>query len=40
MKDKRTAYVSQKIINSFYEKVADDVANNIFDKLNITKVFL
>lgn len=39
MKDKRTAYVSQKIINSFYEKVADDVANNIFDKAIRIKAF-
>ena len=39
MKDKRTAYVSQKIINRFYEKVADDVANNIFDKAIRIKAF-
>ena len=39
MKDKRTAYVSQKIINSFYEKVADEVDNNIFDKAIRIKAF-
>ena len=39
MKEKRTAYISQKIINSFYEKVADDVANNIFDKAIRIKAF-
>ena len=32
MGDKRSEFVSQKLLDSFYEKVADDVANNIQDK--------
>ena len=32
MGDKAREYVEQKIIDSFYEKVANDIANNIQDK--------
>tara|TARA_B100000886_G_C20057460_1_gene340352 strand:+ start:65 stop:472 length:408 start_codon:yes stop_codon:yes gene_type:complete len=39
MTDKRSEYVSQKLIDSFYEKVAEDVANNIQDKGVWTKAF-
>tara|TARA_A100001015_G_scaffold222334_1_gene250385 strand:+ start:148 stop:327 length:180 start_codon:yes stop_codon:yes gene_type:complete len=31
MGDKQSEYVSQKLLDSFYEKVANDVANNIQD---------
>ncbi len=39
MTDKRSEYVSKKLIDSFYEKVAEDVANNIQDKGVWTKAF-
>ena len=39
MTDKRSEYISKKLIDSFYEKVAEDVANNIQDKGVWTKAF-
>tara|TARA_B100001093_G_scaffold348518_1_gene333120 strand:+ start:218 stop:628 length:411 start_codon:yes stop_codon:yes gene_type:complete len=39
MTDKRSEYISQKLIDSFYEKVAEDLANNIQDKGVWTKAF-
>lgn len=39
MGDKAREYVEQKIIDSFYEKVANDVANNIQDKGVWAKAF-
>ena len=39
MGDKAREYVEQKIIDSFYEKVANDVLNNIQDKGVWAKAF-
>ena len=39
MGDKKREYVEQKIIDSFYEKVANDVLNNIQDKGVWAKAF-
>jgi len=39
MGDKAREYVEQKIIDSFYEKVANDIANNIQDKGVWAKAF-
>ena len=39
MGDKRSEYVSQKLLDSFYEEVARDIENNIQDKGIWVKAF-
>ena len=39
MGKKRSKYVSQKLLDSFYEKVANDIENNIQDKGVWAKAF-
>ena len=39
MGKKRSEYVSQKLLDSFYEKVANDIENNIQDKGVWAKAF-